>query len=51
VTWEVKCPKCGTFDQIQKGEPVLCPQCGSPDIDTEPVDGDRPDDQAHTGKG
>jgi rubrerythrin len=34
IEWEIECPKCGTFTQIQKSEPVLCPQCLCPDIDT-----------------
>ena len=34
MEWEVTCPNCGKFVQIQKTEPVLCPQCGIADIDT-----------------
>lgn len=41
MTWQVTCISCGVFNQIQKGEPVLCPKCFSPEIDTEPVDGER----------
>lgn len=33
--WQVSCPNCGDFVQIQKEEPVLCPQCFCPDIETE----------------
>lgn len=44
MDWEVNCPHCGVFVQVQKGEPVTCPQCDSPDIDTTPIDDDRPDE-------
>lgn len=33
--WRVDCPNCGQFTQIQKSDPVLCPQCQSPDIETD----------------
>lgn len=33
MEWEVNCPKCGVFVQIQKLEPVLCPMCLCSDID------------------
>lgn len=32
--WQVDCPNCGIFIQIQKVEPTICPRCGEPDIDT-----------------
>lgn len=35
--WEVQCPDCGTFTQIQKGDPVLCSKCGTSEIDTRPM--------------
>lgn len=38
MEWEVNCPKCGVFIQVQKGDPTICPKCGEPDIDTRPVD-------------
>ena len=33
--WCVSCPNCGDFVAIQKIEPVLCPHCQSPNIETE----------------
>ena len=33
--WLVSCPNCGDFGQIQKSDPVLCPICQSPNIETE----------------
>lgn len=35
--WKVECPTCGIFTVIQKGDPVLCPVCHDPDIDTTPI--------------
>lgn len=32
--WQVDCPNCGVFTQIQKAEPATCPKCGELDIDT-----------------
>jgi ssDNA-binding Zn-finger/Zn-ribbon topoisomerase 1 len=32
--WQVDCPACGVFTQIQKTDPTICPRCGEPDIDT-----------------
>ena len=32
--WQVDCPHCGVFIQIQKTEPTICPHCQEPDIDT-----------------
>lgn len=32
-------PKCGVLYQIQKTDPVLCPNCGENDINTELCDG------------
>ena len=32
--WQVDCPACGVFTQIQKTDPTICPKCGKPDIDT-----------------
>jgi len=32
--WQVDCPNCGVFIQIQKTDPTICPRCGEPDIDT-----------------
>ena len=37
IEWEIDCEKCGVFTQEQKSEPVLCPQCGSSDIETTPI--------------
>ena len=37
MEWEVDCPKCGVFIQIQKGDPAICPRCGETNIDTKPV--------------
>lgn len=34
IEWEIDCPNCGTLIQVQKSDPVLCPQCKSPDIET-----------------
>lgn len=35
--WTVKCVPCRSIvTQIQKQEPVVCPQCGSGDIEVEP---------------
>lgn len=41
MDWQVECRNCGNFTAISKSEPVLCPQCDLPDIDTEPIDGKR----------
>lgn len=41
MTWQVTCLNCGVFNQIQKGEPVICPKCEAVDIDTEVVDGEQ----------
>jgi len=38
VEFNVSCPECGNFVQIQKGDPVVCPKCGEVDIDTSPMD-------------
>lgn len=32
--WEVSCPNCGDFVQIQKSDPVICPKCQSTEIET-----------------
>jgi phage terminase large subunit GpA-like protein len=37
-TWQVFCPHCGEFTQLQIHEPVLCPKCERLDIDTFPGD-------------
>lgn len=34
MEFEVDCPHCGRFVQVQKSDPVLCPKCQSPEIDT-----------------
>ena len=38
MEFNVSCPECGNFVQIQKGDPVCCPKCGEVDIDTSPMD-------------
>lgn len=38
MEFNVSCPECGNFVQIQKGDPVVCPKCGEVDIDTSPMD-------------
>ena len=35
--WEVSCPTCGDFVQIQKSDPVCCPKCQDPNIETKNV--------------
>ena len=37
--WDVTCPNCGIFTQIQKGDPTICPKCGEVDIDTNIIGG------------
>jgi Zn finger protein HypA/HybF involved in hydrogenase expression len=34
MEWKIECDHCGEFIQIQKNDPVICPKCASPDIET-----------------
>lgn len=34
IEWEIECPNCGTFIQVQKNNPVICSKCHCPDIET-----------------
>ena len=38
MEWEIECDNCGKFNQFQKNDPVLCPKCQSPNIDTSNCD-------------
>jgi Zn finger protein HypA/HybF involved in hydrogenase expression len=35
--WEIDCPDCGIFTQVQKGDPTICPKCHNPNINTKPI--------------
>lgn len=45
MEWIVSCDRCGNFSTYQKGEPLSCPLCGEADINTEPADGERPQEE------
>jgi hypothetical protein len=41
TAWRIDCVNCGTFEQTQWNEPLVCPRCKITDIDAE-SDDDKP---------